>query len=217
MVRTVRLCAAVVSLLVVAAPVQALDTWQLPLQMNDQNTSVSFEVDSTWHMVHGKTAGVEGKVWLEDAKDPATVSAEFSIPVATFDTDNSSRDERMREVLRQTEFPKVTVRLNNMDPQQRCTPTVVEENGECDALSYGTISINGVQRELRLPLHVTREAEHFKVDGKLPFEWAAFNIEDPSILVARLNKTVTVKYSIAIPAVERASAENEQTNIGTNQ
>ena len=37
------------------------------------------------------------------------------------------------------------------------------------------------------------------MEGSLPIQWADFNVEDPSILIAKLDPTVTITYRTVIP------------------
>jgi hypothetical protein len=106
-----QICSAFILLL--SCQVAAADSWNLPQELNDQNTQVTFAVDSTWHMVHGVTSGLAGKVWLADPKNQASLKAEIRIPVARFNTDNASRDERLREVMAAKEYQEVVLRLNS--------------------------------------------------------------------------------------------------------
>jgi len=82
--------------------------WNLPQQLSDTNTTVTFEVDSTWHLVEGKTAGIHGRVWLENQADTNSINIEVSLPVARFDTDRESRDEKLRTVMYAQRYPEVS-------------------------------------------------------------------------------------------------------------
>lgn len=177
----------------------AADLWQLPQELNDSNAQITFEVDSTWHTVHGKTAALAGRVWLTDPKVSTSIQAELRLPVAKFDTDSSNRDERMREVMLADQFSDVVVRISDMDKEQLCTPEQVAKNGSCTGIFNGSLSIRGIERQMRLPYSISRDDAGYIITGQLPFEWSAFNVEDPSILIAKLDKTVTVKYSVRVP------------------
>ena len=175
----------------------ALSTWILPLDVTDDNTRVSFEVDSTWHLIKGKTSGLTGRVWLEDEKDPLSIRAEISFPVAKFDTGSSARDREMRTVMAANEFPSVHV--NVLRAARDCPPDKVSADAPCESTMHGTLSIRGTTREVTLPYVIRRNAGGFEVSGLFPFAWAAFGVEDPSILIAKLDPTVTVKFAVQVP------------------
>ena len=56
-----------------------LASWNLPVELTDKNTTVKFEVDSTWHMVHGTTAHISGNAKLLKPEDPSSVNVNLSI------------------------------------------------------------------------------------------------------------------------------------------
>lgn len=170
-------------------------TWNLPIEVNDGNTQVSFSVDTTWHMVHGKTAGLSGKVWLADPKDPSSVHAEIHLPVASFNTDSEGRDKKLRKVMAQEQFADVLLKIEALDGA--CTPEKVTLE-PCQATMSGSLAIRGLIRELRLPYSIKREGEHYRVSGDFTFQWADFGVEDPSILIAHVDKDVSIHYSMLL-------------------
>jgi polyisoprenoid-binding protein YceI len=187
-----QICSAFILLL--SCQVAAADSWNLPQELNDQNTQVTFAVDSTWHMVHGVTSGLAGKVWLADPKNQASLKAEIRIPVARFNTDNASRDERLREVMAAKEYQEVVLRLNS-GPD--CSITQGELS-ECRGELLGSLEIRGVSKDLRLPYLIKKDGEHYLVSGELSLMWGSFGVEDPSILIARVDPEVTIKYQVRL-------------------
>ncbi len=186
----------IVPLLSTTAPASC---WKLPMEVNDTNTTVGFELDTTWHMVHGKVPNGSGKIWLSDPKDPTSINAELMFPVSKFDTDNSSRDETMREVMESEKFPVVKIDIRGMAENRRCAPSDVSFQTPCEALLLGSLNIHGVTRELKLGVQISEDSGGYKVSGRLPFDWASFGIEDPSIFIARVDPTVTVIFETRIP------------------
>lgn len=176
--------------------------WNLPNEISDSNTQVHFEVDSTWHTVHGKVSKITGKSWLSNPNDLSSVNAEIHFPIINFDTDNSSRDKKMREVMAADKFPDVVLNLHGMDPTRICLPNQVSETNGCESLLLGSLSIHGITRELKLGVKITKEQDGYSVSGSLPFEWASFGVEDPSILIAKLDPTVTVFFETHLAALK---------------
>ena len=176
-------------------------SWNLPAELNDSNTKVTFQVDSTWHLIHGTTKKLSGRAWLENENDPASVRARLAIPVNAFNTDNSSRDSRMKEVLQAEKHAEVLLELLSLG--EGCSPTALEALPECSAKGHAKLSIRGITRELDLPLRVKRIGEGYEISGKAKIEWPEYGVEDPSILVARLAKTVEVHYSVSLAAVPK--------------
>jgi hypothetical protein len=44
-----------------------------------------------------------------------------------------------------------------------------------------------------------REGNRDKISGKLTIAWAEYNVQDPSILIAKLDPSVTIAYSTEVP------------------
>lgn len=183
-------------LLQISAQTAAAQGWNLPAELNDKNTKVGFQVDSTWHLIHGTTKGVTGKAWLENENDPSSVRAKVSLPVNSFNTDNSSRDSRMREVMQADKFNEVVFELVSLG--EGCSPTALESLPECRVAGHGRITIRGVTHEVDLPMVVKLKAGTYQVAGTAKIKWPDFGVEDPSILVARLAKEVEVHFAVAL-------------------
>lgn len=172
--------------------------YALPLILNDSNISVSFEVDSTWHLVKGSTAGISGKIWQENPSDLNTIVATISIPVEQFNTDNSSRDERMREVLHADKYPLVQYSLQQV--QTDCPPSTDSNTLPCAIKLRGTVEISGTQKPIEISGTMQRDQDGFLVQGETNLSWKDFGVEDPSIFIARLDEDVHVSFQVHVPA-----------------
>lgn len=173
------------------------DTWNLPSFLNDSNTKVSFVVDSTWHTVNGKTSNLNGSVALRDKNDPLSIVVDLKIQVKTFDTDWDSRDEKLQECMASDTYPIasfVSTRLSDS-----CKPTVIDIAGKCSGTLTGTITMRDVSKEVALPVSITKERDSYLISGVLPVKWAEYNIEDPSILIAKLDPIVVISYETRVP------------------
>jgi hypothetical protein len=180
--------------------------WQLPQKLSDANTSVCFQVDSTWHLVQGTTAGIEGNAWLAEPTDDLSVRATINFPVARFSTGGGMRDERMREVMDEGHSHYVTLAVDSLSPQ--CSAQEFNRTHECVVEARSRLSIRGNERPMILngTLRDTHEAIEFF--GKVDFSWVDFGVEDPSILVAKLEPVMSVEYSVRLP---RAAAKSKTT------
>ncbi len=170
--------------------------WNLPQTLSDSNVTVSFEVDSTWHMVRGSTKEIAGKAWLSEPTDYRTIRAEVALPVSQFNTDSSRRDTRLREVMHAAVAPEV--RFSLTAAPSLCDPSTLEIAASCLAKLEGTLTINSTTREIALPVEITKNEAAFMIEGLTQFKWADFGVEDPSIIVAKLNPTVTVKVAVTL-------------------
>lgn len=178
------------------APCSA-QTWELPAHLDDTNTSVTFVVDSTWHTVHGETKGISGTVSIANPKDPLTIKVELSIPVRLFNTNGESRDERLQEVMASATYPKVFFTSSRLSPS--CSPASIRSARRRSGTLSGALSIRDSTKKVELPITISLEDDQFVMEGALPIQWSDFNVEDPSILIAKLDPTVTIAYRTIIP------------------
>ena len=174
--------------------------WPLPLELSDANTTVGFTVDSTWHLVQGKTRNIQGRAWLENPQDAHSVRAELTLPVRLFDTDRASRDERLREVMAESEFPTVQVSIRG--DESLCDPKTITEATPCRTTLQSTVTIRGVQKAFPLATLISAAPDGYRVQGELPLRWADFGVEDPSILIAKLKPIVTVSFEVHLRSPE---------------
>lgn len=173
------------------------ETWNLPTELHDSNTTVTFVVDSTWHTVHGTTKNIGGQVYLRDPKDPLSVVVDLRVPVTLFDTDSDLRDDRLREVMASQAFPEVRFVSTRLSPE--CEPSIVTKDGSCRGVLSGKLTIRDVTKEVSLPLLIRDTANGYRMEGTLAIRWADFHVEDPSILIAKLDPVVTISYHTIIP------------------
>lgn len=172
--------------------------WLLPVTLSDANTAVHFAVDSTWHMIHGKTSGLAGELHLADPADPMSIRGTVKIPVAKFDTDNSSRDSRMREVLNEPKYGSVEFTLESVTGT--CRPEDLKEGQSCTAKASGVLLIADHKEPVSIDFSITRNTAGFLAGGSAQFSWRLFPIEDPSILIAKLHDDVTVEFQVITAA-----------------
>ena len=173
----------------IAIPALA-DSLNFPLDLNDNNTAIRFEVDSTWHLVKGKTSGVQGNIRLDDPSVLSSVRGEIRVPVASFDTDSSRRDKRMREVMAADNYTHVIFSIASAELS--CTPESLQSSKPCNITLHGDLSIRGQSRPWNIPTTLTSSEGAYFLHGEAKLRWADFGVEDPSIIVAKLNAEVKV-------------------------
>lgn len=176
---------------------QSLSTWYLPQAVTDKNAQISFDLETTWHDVHGKTSGLEGKVWLADPNDSQQVNVELSLPVSKFDTDNSSRDETLREVMNEPEFKHVIFKVSKLT--QDCKPELVTEKGPCLDSLLATLKIRDIEKNILVPVTISSEPAGFLIKGNVSINWSEYGVEDPSIfLIASVDPVVKINFQVLL-------------------
>lgn len=164
----------------------------LPIEISDSNAVITFEVDSTWHPIEGTTRGAAGRVWLERAGDPGSLRAFVSLPVALFRTGLQMRDKELRDVMAADRHKEVTLQVEGLE---HSCPASFRPTARCSGEASGRITIRDITAELRVPLEIAAVADGFVVTGSFPVRWQDFRVADKSMLLAKLDKTVTVNYT----------------------
>jgi polyisoprenoid-binding protein YceI len=173
------------------------ETWGLPADISHTNTSLTFTVDSTWHTVEGVVPQVTGNVVLQDPADPLSIVTTIKIPVRPWTTDMESRDERLREVMAVERFPEVVFVSTRLSPE--CHPDQVREAGSCKGTLTGALTIRDVTKEVALPVEISRSERGYDISGRLALRWEEYHVEDPSILIAKIDPVVTIALKTFIP------------------
>lgn len=172
------------------------NTWLLPLTINDQNTTVGFDVNTTWHVVHGKISNSTGTISLLDQKSPLSVVSEIHFQVKSFDTGWDKRNESLWDHMKADKFPEVILKTTSVVGD--CNPEKVG-SGDCKAKLVGTLSICDVTKPVEVDVVISKKTDSYVVAGYYSFKWADYNVDDPSILVAKVDPVVNVSYSVKLP------------------
>lgn len=175
----------------------AAEPWNLPQELNNQNAEVTFEVDSTWHLVHGVARTVVGRLWLADAKDYHSIRGHIRLPVAAFDTDSENRDEKLRKVMHSSAAPEVIVELVESLPAL-CDPQMLSEGQPCHVEIPANLTINAITKRVTLTSEVSRQAGSYRISGATTIRWADYRVDDPSIFIAKLHDEVKIQFSVTL-------------------
>jgi len=173
-----------------------LALFSIPLPLSSANTAVRFTVDSTWHLIEGEAKEVTGWI-VEDSV--GTTHVEAKLGVASFDSDNSHRDSRLREVMAADQFPEVI--FSGESAEDGCKLRSLNEGNSCKRLLNGQLSIRNVTKPIVLSVNVERVGNMIHLTGEGDLRWDEFGVEDPSILIAKLNKVVHILVKIKTPLV----------------
>jgi len=120
--------------------------WELPTHLNDQNTAITFVVNSTWHTIHGTTRDLSGTVSLTNPKDPLAIKVNLEIPVKLFNTENESRDEKLRAVMSSERYPNVSFSSSRLSPS--CSPDSIRSQDDAQGRSLARCRFVTLQKIL---------------------------------------------------------------------
>lgn len=164
-------------------------------QVDPARSEVGFDGTSTLHDFTGRTRDVSGQVFVDFAHPTTFVAGQIECRAASLDTDNGSRDEKMREHLDVAHFPTITFSLARAEGERAAAR-------EVDVA--GSFAIHGVQREY----HVTTTTERgsdgsLHVRGRAPVKLRDHGIVPPAVVMIEVGEVVQVWFDLVLaPAVE---------------
>ena len=174
------------------------ESWNLPLRLDGNSMKINFSLDSTWHTVHGEVKNHSGLLRLVSANGNGILAATLTIRSNALDTNNEGRDSKMRKVMESAAYPFISISVPSIIPSCKESEVTVDHN--CSYESHGTITIRDVTLPIMLQGEIARNvAGDLFVNGESSLDWSIFGIHDPSILVARVDKLVSIAFEITIP------------------
>lgn len=176
---------------------QAFPTfWNLPKTLDDTNTKVTFLGDCTWYEIDGVTSQIKGRAWLADPKDFTSIRGEISLPVRSLDTDSDLQNEKLWEVMSEERYKTALFTLTKIS--DLCNPLDMKEGGICEAKIVGNLKLLKTTKELEIPVKIKKTGSVFKLTGEFIMDWRDYEIEDPSMLVNKVDPLVKIFAEITL-------------------
>lgn len=123
-----------------------------------------------------------------DTTEKEIVSASVTVFVSSLDTDSDGRNEKMTQTcLDKEKFPEITAAL---------TRAISLNEGEI--MVPIKLSIKGKTLEKEFNLKLTKENNHFWVEGKGSFSLKEFDIPDPSIAIASVRDNFDLNFKLLV-------------------
>lgn len=120
----------------------------------------------------GRTHDVSGTVVIDDSSVSA---ASFEVQLATLQSDEERRDNRVRSALQTDQFPTATFELTT--PIDLADPNA--ESVRVDAV--GDLTIHGVTKSVTIPIEAARNRNQLELVGAITLPMADYGITPPSI------------------------------------
>lgn len=180
---------AVLTVLTALAAAAAAQAQQQVLVLDPAATKVSFVLEATGHDVEGLLALQSGRV----AFDPATgaASGEIAVDLTQGETGNKSRDKTMKqEVLETGKYPLAVFRVEKVEG-------TVAPAGASQISLDGVLTFHGAEHRMKLPATVDVQNGRLKAETRFPIPFVEWGLHDPSILMLRVAKVVSVKVAAA--------------------
>lgn len=180
-----------------SARVESAQAEQQVLVLDPATSKVSFTLPATGHTVEGALAVKSGRIAFDSATGAA--SGEIVIDLASAGTGNKGRDKTMREeVLETGKHPLAVFRAEKI--RGTLAPA-----GPSQVTLDGTLSFHGGDHKMSLPAKVENKNGSLKAETELQIPFVEWGLHDPSMLMLRVAKVVTVKVA-ARGSLEAAAA-----------
>jgi len=161
--------------------------WGTPLK---GSCEVFFFGSSTLHDFDGK--GACEPFTLEIDTEGKLTSGSLSVPVAGMDTDNDSRDEKMREMFEADKFPSIAGNLQSNEVSSLSKQLhQAFENGGTFPLNLRIRDIDQ-QQEARV-VQLIDSDKAFSVDLEFPLSLETYKLDPPSILFISVADEIKVQ------------------------
>lgn len=161
------------------------------LAISSEETTLSFEFDSTLHRVHGTARLREGSVRFEPAGGPA--SGRIVIDATSLDTDNSLRDAQMHgKVLESERFPDIEFVPTSLRVEERSAD-------RARVRLVGTIRIHGGEWPLEIPADVSVDGDRIRVEGHFVVPYVEWGMRDMSNFLLSVDPEVVVHFQTLAP------------------
>lgn len=163
----------------------AAGTSERTLRLEPSDTSVVFELGTTFHTVHGTMQVLEGQLQF----DPGTgmISGRVVVDATSAVSDNKKRDRKMhQQVLESERYPQIVFLPERFQGELR-------DEGVSELQIVGAIEIHGSRHAVRIPaeIHVSGNSITGTAEFSVPFiEWG---MKDPSALIFRVEKELVIR------------------------
>jgi polyisoprenoid-binding protein YceI len=156
----------------------------LVLTLDPDATTITFVLGATMHKVHGAFRLQRGEV----SYDPATgeASGELVADARSGDSENRKRDRDMhRKVLESESYPTIVLRPERVDGELPATGTAA-------MTVVDSMQLHGGAHHVDIPVEVTVDGDAVRLTAEFEVPYVEWGLKDPSKLLLRVAKQVTV-------------------------
>jgi polyisoprenoid-binding protein YceI len=156
-------------------------------------STVRFDAQATGHTVHGISHQVSGKVIFDPENLSRKAEVSFKVEAATLDTDNKSRDKKMREShLDTARYPVIAFQSSKV---AAIAPTLrAEETQEMQVT--GTLALHGTEKQISFPVKAVRHGDELVVTGETSLKMTDYGIPIPGFLFMKVKDEVKVMFEV---------------------
>ena len=161
-----------------------------------EKSTITFELPTTLHLVHGKVGTWTGTAETEP-RAPGVLQSRIVFRADSLQTGNPRRDAVMRDrVLEASRFPEIVFEgkgykgnLSGFAPGATVTAELT-----------GDVWIHGVSKPLQASMQCAVLEDHILIAGAVPIHWKSYGLHNPSTLFNRVQDPLTVIFHLwAVP------------------
>lgn len=165
---------------------------QQTYQISPSRSSLIFDGNAQVHHVHGKSRAFSGTV-TGDPSDMSTAKIDVKLDPQTFDTNNKDRDKVMREKsLEIDKYPSIDFISNSVEASEK----QLQPGKPVKATIHGTLKLHGVEKEMAIPVTISRSENELTADGDLALRLDDWSIFRPKVLFFQLQNDITIHFQI---------------------
>lgn len=172
----------------------AVTHWEFAPGTN--GSEIKFVSKAPVESFEGKTSAVSGRLAL-DPDSGGLLDLRVVVDMATLDTGIKMRNGHMRKNhLHTDEFPTATFAGGEIVSGDGPLPA----QGELELVVEGTLTLHGVEREVRIPVTLSREGDAVRVRCEFQVRLSDYEIPRPRFLIMKLGEEQRIVVDIlAIP------------------
>jgi polyisoprenoid-binding protein YceI len=155
---------------------------QAPVLLSLARGSLTYTVVHKLHEVKGTSQTMQGAAKVQPG---APTIVQVRVPVATFDSGNSNRDEHMREATHETAHPNVELRGT-------LPPMTLPLAGERQVTLDATLEMNGIVQRHSIPVTLRPQDSGVEARFSFPISLDAYRIERPELLLIKVDDKCVV-------------------------
>lgn len=151
--------------------------------IDGKHSSITFELDSTWHIVYGVAQEYSGKIIFDDPISPTQVTGKIEIKAGSLTTELTMRDNTLHDFsLEAKKYPLITYTITRYSANEL----------------MGELTIKDVTKPVSLKLTSEKKGSYIEHTGIAIIDWSDYNVGDPSFFLATVDKKVTIKVIVRL-------------------
>jgi len=153
------------------------------------NSSLTFEVNSTLHKVHGKAKPQQSEFRFDASSGEVELPVEIDVPVRLMDTQNKDRDTKMRKMFDADQYPVIQWRAKSVE----CEPVPGDQALGCEV--EGWLKIRDIERPSSFQVNLKFTEDSIEVEGGWGFEREDFELETPTVMgFIRVDQHIDIEF-----------------------